>query len=122
MVGSHRFIIPGPPIGKGRPRGAVRGGFVKMYTPKKTSDWEKSAAMLIGGSWRQAPEDGPVEVTILAAASRPKRLLRKKDPDGLIWKTSKPDSYSSGLLSFASNSNPLSFCSIRSLSFLRCSS
>ena len=63
-----------------------------MYTPKKTSDWEKSAAMLIGGSWRQAPEDGPVEVSILAAASRPKRLLRKKDYDGLIWKTSKPDS------------------------------
>ena len=40
-MGSWIFsaCIPGDPIGKGRARGTVRGGHVRMYTPKKTSDW-----------------------------------------------------------------------------------
>ena len=35
--------------------------------------------------------DEPVEVEIAAFAHRPKRLMRKKDPDGVVWKVSKPD-------------------------------
>jgi|TARA_R110000737_G_scaffold15879_1_gene32810 Holliday junction resolvase RusA-like endonuclease len=83
--------IPGDPIGKGRPRGTARGGVVRLYTPKKTSDWESGAALVLGQYWRRAPLDECVEVEIVAMAHRPKRLLRKKDPDGLIWKGSKPD-------------------------------
>jgi|TARA_Y100000296_G_C5175114_1_gene259637 Holliday junction resolvase RusA-like endonuclease len=62
-----------------------------MYTPKKSADWERSAAMLMSAEWHQGPEDGPVEVVVLSVAPRPKRLLRKKDPDGLVWKPNKPD-------------------------------
>ena len=83
--------IPGAPIDKGRPRGTSAGGYVRLYTPKKTADWERSAAMVMTSVWRKAPFDEPVEVEIAAFAHRPKRLLRKKDPDGLIWKRSKPD-------------------------------
>lgn len=83
--------VPGDPIGKGRPRGTSAGGHVRLYTPKKTADWERSAAMVMTSVWRKAPIDEPVEVQVAAFAHRPKRLLRKKDPDGLIWKGSKPD-------------------------------
>ena len=85
-------MIPGAPIGKGRPRGTAVGGHVRLYTPKKTSDWESAAAMVMASFWRKAPLEGAIEVEIMAMAPRPKRLLRKKDPDGLIWKGSKPDS------------------------------
>ena len=61
-------VIPGPPIGKGRPRGTSVGGHVRLYTPQKTADWERAAAF-----------------------HRPKRLLRKKDPEHRIWHGSKPD-------------------------------
>ena len=83
--------VPGAPIGKGRPRGASIGGKVRLYTPKKTADWERSAAMVMTSVWRKAPLDEPVEVEIAAFAHRPKRLLRRKDPDHAIWKRSKPD-------------------------------
>lgn len=35
------FIVPGAPVGKGRPRVATRGGkFAQMYTPEKTANYE----------------------------------------------------------------------------------
>ncbi len=83
--------IPGDPIGKGRPRGTSIGGKVRLYTPKKTADWERSAATVMTSVWRKAPLDEPVEIEIAAFSHRPKRLLRRKDPDHVIYKTSKPD-------------------------------
>ena len=48
------FIIDAVPVAKGRPRFSSRGGFVKAYTPAKTSDWEaivrKAAANAMGSS------------------------------------------------------------------------
>ena len=85
-------MVPGDPIGKGRARGTSVGGYVRLYTPKKTADWERSAALVMSQYWRKPPIDGCVEVEIMAMFARPKRLLRKKDPDGLIWKPTKPDS------------------------------
>ena len=85
------YEIVGAPIGKGRPRGTSAGGHIRLYTPKKTADWERSAAGLMSASWRREPLDEPVEVEIAAFAHRPKRLMRKKDPDGVVWKVSKPE-------------------------------
>ena len=36
-----KFIIPGKPVAKGRPKFSMRGGFASAYTPKKTKDAEK---------------------------------------------------------------------------------
>ena len=85
-------MVPGNPIGKGRARGTAAGGHVRLYTPKKTADWERSAAIVMGGAWRRAPLECCIEVEIMAMFSRPKRLLRRKDSDALIWKPGKPDS------------------------------
>jgi|TARA_R110000823_G_scaffold268056_1_gene388016 Holliday junction resolvase RusA-like endonuclease len=86
------LVIPGSPIGKGRPRGTAAGGFVRLYTPKKTADWERSAALIARNAWCRAPLDScPIEVEIVAVFHRPKRLLRKKDPECRVVHTSKPD-------------------------------
>ena len=68
-------MIPGDPIGKGRPRGTAAGGHVRLYTPKKTADWERAAAMVMSSFWRKAPIDAAVEVEIMAMASRPKLVM-----------------------------------------------
>lgn len=38
------IIVEGEPQGKGRPRASSRGGFVRMYTPSKTKDYEEVIA------------------------------------------------------------------------------
>ena len=35
--------------------------------------------------------DGPVQLECTFAMPRPKRLMRKKDPEGEVWHTSRPD-------------------------------
>lgn len=84
-------VVPGAPIGKGRPRGTAAGGYVKLYTPKRTADWERAAALLARNLWHRAPLEGEIEVEVDAVFPRPKRLLRKKDPEGRMWHISKPD-------------------------------
>lgn len=84
----YRAVIPGPPIGKGRPRHTKEG---RVYTPKRTVDWEKSAAYLMGGWWHEAPYEGKVGVRVYSYAVRPGRLLRKKDAPGPVWKGTTPD-------------------------------
>jgi Holliday junction resolvase RusA-like endonuclease len=38
------FIVPGQPVGKGRPRASSQGGYVRMYTPAKTVTYEQAIA------------------------------------------------------------------------------
>ena len=42
------FTIPGSPVGKGRPRVSVRGGYAHAYTPEKTRTYE---ARVRGYKW-----------------------------------------------------------------------
>lgn len=39
------FTVPGKIVGKGRPRFTIQGGFAKVYTPKKTKDYENKIAL-----------------------------------------------------------------------------
>jgi len=61
-----------------------------MYTPSKTRKFEKTVRFLVSEHLHGIIE-GPVRVDMLAVASRPKRLMRKKDKDELIYRTTKPD-------------------------------
>tara|TARA_R110001583_G_scaffold126001_3_gene277610 strand:- start:1158 stop:1532 length:375 start_codon:yes stop_codon:yes gene_type:complete len=67
------------------------GGHVRLYTPKKTADWERSAALLARNAWMRAPSEDLCKLEVVAVFSRPKRLLRKKDPEERLWHGSKPD-------------------------------
>ena len=84
-------LVPGPPIGKGRPRAAKMGAHIRLYTPKKTADWERSSALIMRNAWCRAPSDDLCRAEIVAVFPRPKRLLRKKDPEHRLWHGSKPD-------------------------------
>ena len=84
-------VIPGAPIGKGRPRATKMGNHVRLYTPKRTADWERSSALIMKNEWRSAPLDGVCRVDVVAVFPRPKRLMRKKDPQHRVWHSSKPD-------------------------------
>jgi len=89
---SWAFTIYTEPVGKGRPRAAMRGGFVSVYTPKKTKDFEQTVADVARELFKNDPPiTSPVAVKVLAAFNRPKSKSRKKDPDGLIPKTTRPD-------------------------------
>ena len=74
------------PIGKARPRKGKYG----VYTPAKTRKWEQKAAVFALAAIKERIT-GPVCVDIMAVLPRPKRLYRKKDPQGLVWAPVRPD-------------------------------
>jgi Holliday junction resolvase RusA-like endonuclease len=84
--------IPGDPVGKGRPRVVrLKSGKTLAFTPNKTASWQQKACWCFRGQWKGEPFREPVSLTMLAVKSRPKRLMRKKDQDGLIVRPAKPD-------------------------------
>jgi Holliday junction resolvase RusA-like endonuclease len=85
----YKVTIPGQPVGKGRPKFVRATG--RAYTPKGTAEWERSAALIIRNSFNDAPIDDMTTVTVTAIFARPKRLLRKKDPEGRVPCDVKPD-------------------------------
>lgn len=46
MSAAIYFVVPGDPQGKGRPKASSRGGFVRMYTPALTRQYEDKIARL----------------------------------------------------------------------------
>ena len=84
------FVIKGDPVGKGRPRVSCRNGRPSVYTPAKTRYYEQRVHRAGQRAELQTIE-GPLRVDIIAISKRPKRLKRKKDPEGIIYRPSKPD-------------------------------
>jgi len=80
------------PVAKGRPRARRMGNFVRMYTPQKTVTFERAVQSAALSALDVRVIDFPVRVDILAVFERPKRLTRKKDPQGMLWKPTRPDS------------------------------
>lgn len=84
---SWSFTIPGPPRGKGRPR----FGNGRAYTDKATEAYERTIGDAALRSMLGVILEGPVAVDLLIVVARPKRLLRRQDPDGLLWAPVRPD-------------------------------
>ncbi len=82
-------VVPGQPVGKGRPRFVRATG--RAYTPKGTAEWERGASYVFHQQYDGPPAEGVISVTIIAVFQRPKRLLRKKDPEGRMPCDVKPD-------------------------------
>ena len=82
------FIVPGPVVGKGRPRFSTRGGFAKAYTPKRTSDYEKrvQAAYLEEVPFQPMRwgNKEPLEMVVNAYFEIPKSASRKAKDDMLL--------------------------------------
>jgi Holliday junction resolvase RusA-like endonuclease len=88
------LTIPGEPVGKGRPRFTKVG---RTYTPKKTSDYEKTVRDVYqdaSGGYPIAAEREPVKVEILAYFGIPKSAPKKTRLAMLLeqlFPTKKPD-------------------------------
>jgi Holliday junction resolvase RusA-like endonuclease len=90
-----QFSIPGPPVAKGRPKFARRGGFVTTYTPEKTVNFEglvkSRAAEAMDG---EPPAEGPVRLSVMVMLPIPASWSGKKQTaaaSGNLRPTSKPD-------------------------------
>lgn len=89
MVEEVVFVIPGQPVGKGRPRFTKTG---HAFTPSKTAQYEA----LIRRLWDKSypPMEGAVAVKIIAGCQVPKGSSRKQRSlmlGGDIPHTKKPD-------------------------------
>jgi Holliday junction resolvase RusA-like endonuclease len=89
------FVIPGMPVGKGRPKFARRGNFVSTYTPEKTASYENLVKVKAEEAMQGCSLfDGAVSVEIWLFVTPPASWSQKKQRaalDGGIFPTSKPD-------------------------------
>lgn len=89
------FVVPGEPVGKGRPRIGKLGNHARMFTPAKTANYEG----LIAHAGKQAMAgrqllDGPVMVEMHIGLSIPQSMSKKRKAlaiAGQIFPTKKPD-------------------------------
>lgn len=93
---SVKFVIPGPPVGKGRPRFSTRGGFVKTYTPEKTVTYEKIVQQSYKEQCGDVFFDKEIPLRLIAIAYFPipkstSKKMRQLMVDGKIRPIKKPD-------------------------------
>lgn len=92
------IIIPGVPVGKGRPKFARRGAFVQTYTPEKTASYENLVKVCAAESMKkwhiEKPFEGAVYVELHALMPVPKSWSKRKTAEaheGSIRPLTKPD-------------------------------
>ena len=98
MTKSLVLVIPGTPVGKGRPRFSARGKYVHTYTPEKTAAYENLVKIAFA---KAAPpgfvpydKDVPLEITIKASFVPADSLSKKKKAAmlrGEVYPTKIPD-------------------------------
>lgn len=89
------FTIPGPVVGKGRPRVSTIGGHARMYTPAKTLAYEGLVAVAAQTAMQGAPLiEGAVRIELLIRVAVPASWSQKKQRMALagdLIPTTKPD-------------------------------
>lgn len=84
--------VIGEPKGQPRPKAYRRGNRAAVYDPGTANGWKLAVAGALRDLLPDEPYAGPVAVSAKFILPRPKRLMRKKDPEGELLHTSKPDS------------------------------
>ena len=90
------LVVHGEPVGKARARVVRdRSGRVRAYTPKKSANWERSAAILARRVMQgEEPTRKPVQLRLVAVMPVPEswpKWKREAATDGRIMPTGKPD-------------------------------
>lgn len=90
------ICVPGLPIAKGRAKASRKGGFIRMYTPKKTVDYENDCAheARIAMQGRELLT-GPLELKLQIFMPIPISYTKAKKEAARLGKlvpTKKPDS------------------------------
>lgn len=63
----------------------------RVYNADTAKGWKGAIALAARNVLPKSPMTGPIIVNVTYFMPRPKRLMRKISPDGLIPHTSKPD-------------------------------
>jgi Holliday junction resolvase RusA-like endonuclease len=91
-VSTYAFVVPGQPVAKGRPRFARTAAGVRAFTDSETMRFESLVAYAArAAKLPRLAENAIIRLEFDAIFERPKRLLRRADPRGLIRHTTKPD-------------------------------
>lgn len=89
------FVVPGEPVGKGRPRAFRMGNGIRMHTPEKTTRYESLVALAARDAMAgRAPLEGPVAFDLTLVTVPPASWSKKKRAAALageIRPTTKPD-------------------------------
>lgn len=97
MLGGNtliRFIVPGEPTGKGRPRVFKTNGISRAVTPQKTLNYENLVKWIVGETMQTKQLTGEIEADIKAYYSIPKSMTKKNRQlieEGKLHPTKKPD-------------------------------
>lgn len=89
-----RFTVYGEPVAQGRPRASTKGGFVRMYDPKKSKDYKDYVRLAAAEHAPAALLEGPLGMVLTVYRSTPKSFSKKKAElaeVGEIRPVSKPD-------------------------------
>lgn len=91
-----RFMVPGVPVGKQRPRVVRSGGASIAYTPQKTVLYENLVKVMYqqASGNRRFSDDSMLEMRIAAYYQVPKsdsKKLRERKLSGELRPTKKPD-------------------------------
>lgn len=89
------FVVPGEAIGKGRPRVSTVGGHARMFTPKKTANYETLISMaaqqaMAGRELIPGPVMVEMKIVVAVAASWSKKKTAAA-LEGTVMPTKKPD-------------------------------
>ena len=86
----YELVIPIEPKPKARPRATVIAGHASIYTPKETRVFEAKVAAIAAEHIKE-PIRGTVYLRMKFYLARPKRLMRRSDPEGAVLCPLRPD-------------------------------
>ena len=98
-----KIIVEGIPIPQLRPRAVRMGKGIRMYDPKKVSDYKKYVSLIARQQWKSKALEGALHVHIVIYRQIPKSVSKKRrllKNDGSIRPIVKPDldNYGKGIL------------------------
>lgn len=83
--------VDGIPKARPRTKSTSKNGHKWHYTPKTDKVWLEQVAIEAKKACPSEPLSGPIRFEVYFWMPRCKRLMRKSDPDGLLWHFVKPD-------------------------------
>jgi Holliday junction resolvase RusA-like endonuclease len=88
-----KFTLPleAIPVQTGGKRLMIRGGRPLFFKDKRTERYMKAIAAFAARHVPPAPLEGSLEIGLIFVMGRPKRLMRKADPEDRIWCPVRPD-------------------------------
>ncbi|ASS75793.1 hypothetical protein CIG75_12880 [Tumebacillus algifaecis] len=89
-----KFTVRGEPVAQGRPRATTVHGHVRMYDPKKSSDFKQLVMLVAQNHCPAQPLEGPLRMKLQVFRQIPKSFSKKKTTaaeNGEVRPTTKPD-------------------------------